>query len=425
MDSYCHIFNNKLIPLIKDDTNIEEDEIDKSTGDILKEDDFKFLFEDDIDNVDELPIDNLYNEKVFKQKNKKEQRQINNNDQNNRSYNSIDNLFRYSIFNNNNNFYNVNNEIHYHKNIFLDGSILFNNNQLYINPLQVYINSNSIDTFNNINNINNKYILKDNFIKSFFFIFSNKYNNNFDFLLNQTFKQYYNNDLNCLFQLFSHSEVNNFFNLINSNSFLFFTNQFGNYISQIFLNYISKTQRMIIWNTISTSIDLYSKNKYSSHCIQKLILLSSLSDSDEQKRISLIFVDKLNLLINDKMSIHVISKILVSFQYKSKIFIIKYLYKNFLDLCLHSKGVCLIKSFAFSLINESEMIKMKFIKKVEANLSKLINHKYAHYLILFLIDKWTKNDIQGIYNFVIEREKELANSLYSSRVKLKLNKKSM
>lgn len=42
MDNYCHIFNNKLIPLIKDNTNIEEDEIDKSTGDILKEDDFKF-----------------------------------------------------------------------------------------------------------------------------------------------------------------------------------------------------------------------------------------------------------------------------------------------------------------------------------------------------------------------------------------------
>lgn len=421
MDNYCHIFNNKLIPLIKDNTNIEEDEIDKSTGDILKEDDFKFLFENDIDNNEELQIDNFYKEKVFKEMDKSEQRKNKNNDQINKNCNSKDNnLFQYSILNNN--IYNVNNEIHFHKNIFLNGSTLFYNNQLYINFLQGYININSIDT---LNHINNKYILKDNFVQSFFFIFSNKHNNNFDFLLDQNFKQYYNNDLNCLFQLFSHSEVNTFFDLVNNNVFLFFTHQFGNYLSQIFLNYISKTQRMMIWKTISTNIDLYSKNKYSSHCIQKLILLSSLSDSDEQKRISLIFADKLSLLINDKMSIHVISKILVSFHYKSKLLIIKYLYKNFLELCLNSKGVCLIKSFSFSLINESEMIKMKFIKKVEGNLLKLINHKYAHYLILFLIDKWKNDDIKIINTFVVEHEKELANNLYSSRVKLKLNNKNM
>lgn len=193
-------------------------------------------------------------------------------------------------------------------------------------------------------------------------------------------------------------------------------NEFGNYFIQDLISYTDKKQRLKIWKLIKYDLESISKHAFASHCIQTLILSASESDNEEQKTICKYFNDHFYSLMEDAKGTHVLQKLLFNIKYSNKLFFVNLIYENFDSLVLNTKGVCLIKQLMASLVYEKSNKREAFLTLVLSNLTKYSQDKYGHYLILHMIDKWEKSDLEKLIMQIDKNLIDFACQVYSSRI---------
>ncbi len=193
-------------------------------------------------------------------------------------------------------------------------------------------------------------------------------------------------------------------------------NEYGNYFIQELLSYTSKKQRLKIWKLIKQDLESISKHNYASHCIQVLIIYAADSDDEEQKIICKYFNNLFHSLMEDSKGTHVIQKLLYNIKYSNKIFFVKIIYENFDSLVVNTKGVCLIKQLMASLVYEKPNKKEIFLTFILTNLRKYCQDKYGHYLILYMLDKWEKPDLEKLIYNIGENFIDYSCQVYSCRI---------
>ena len=195
------------------------------------------------------------------------------------------------------------------------------------------------------------------------------------------------------------------------------TDYFGNYFCQEYFNYLGKKERLKLWKLLDKSeIFYYSTNDYSNHCLQKLVSIASSSDDKEQKKICDLYYIHFKNLIYDSKGTHILQKIILNFKFHNKLSLINLLNDNIEDLACDSKGVCLIKQHMASLTNEKSCLRINFVNLISNCLIKYMTDKYGHYLILYMIEKWSEKDMEQIILFIKKNLPELSRNIYSSRI---------
>jgi len=96
--------------------------------------------------------------------------------------------------------------------------------------------------------------------------------------------------------------------------------------------------------------------------------------------------------------------------------LISQLFSNIDYLICDNKGVCLVKQYAQSLVDESREYRLEFYSLIENNIFKYILHKSGHYLILHLIENWKAKELYQLFKLIEKNFIYFSLKLYSSRV---------
>lgn len=190
----------------------------------------------------------------------------------------------------------------------------------------------------------------------------------------------------------------------------------GNYFCQLLFTQIDKEERIKLWKIIKNDLIYFSCHQYSTHCIQKLIELSSCSSDEEQKLISKVFNKKFLELIEDSKGNHVAQKLILHIKYQNKQQLVNQLFSNMDYLICDNKGVCLVKQYVLSLVEESREYRSELYSLIENNIFKYILHKSGHYFILHLIDNWKVKELYQLFKLIEKNFMYFSIKLYSSRV---------
>ena len=189
-------------------------------------------------------------------------------------------------------------------------------------------------------------------------------------------------------------------------------NTYGNYFFQ---QLIKGTENIIISLIISYISDNFveiSKDSNGTFSVQAL--LSEISSiRDEQEILNCIKGFEM-IMAYDKNATYVLQKIVLLFRDIHRIYLNEIILNNFIDLCLDSNGICLIKNFIKT--NTLQNNKQRIIEEIVQNFNVLAESPFGNYGIQYLMENWNKNDLNDIKNIIMENIYKLSMQQYSSNV---------
>ena len=353
---------------------------------------------------------------------------LNRNDSQNR-----DNLMKYD----NDNFYEKKINIFSNPNDIksINGNNYFNNNANNISPFNDYNNFNTSNILNGINNTN---------------YFNNNHINPINKKENQDNNNYINQD-NINFQ-FSNKDLNDFIKYINSlpmNLVNFLCTPKGTTEIQKKLEKSNIVYKLYLINFLNKQgLSIVMKNTYGNYFFQQLIkknekslislIISYISDNfidiskdfsgtfslqalldeitstdEEQKILSCIKNYEMEMAFN-KNATHVLQKIVLLFPDNHRLYLNEIILNHFVELCLDSNGICLIKIFmrTNTLLEDKKRINDIII----SNFVTLAESPFGNYGIQYLMEIWNKSDLTEIKSKIMENVCKLSLQQFSSNV---------
>ena len=378
-----------------------------------KENNFSFsLNQNDIQNrmnLTQYKNNNLNNYNINIFPNFEINNKTNNNDKNYMNINqnmSLDGN-NINIYNNDNKFFNSRSINNYFNNI---NNVKISQNKVNENKNQ--INLENILDKNNVNNINSKNII--NSINSNTLDEFKKYINTLPMpLVNylctpkgtleiQKKLEKSNNDYKILL-----------INLLNKQGLSkIMKNTYGNYFFQ---QLIKKNEKSIISLIISyISEDFLDISKDFSGTFSLQALLDEIPSIEEEQNILKAIKDKELEMAFDKNATHVLQKIILIFPDNHRAYLNEIILNNFINLCLDPNGICLIKIF----IKTNTLIynKKRINENIINNFVILAESPFGNYGIQYLMEIWSRNELVGIKDKILENIYQLSLQQFSSNV---------
>ena len=189
-------------------------------------------------------------------------------------------------------------------------------------------------------------------------------------------------------------------------------NTYGNYFFQQLIKNNEKSFISLILLYISEDFINISKDFSGTFSLQAL-LDEVTSLEEEQKILSYIKNYEMEMAFN-KNATHVLQKIVLLFPDIHRIQLNEIIINNFIELCLDSNGICLIKIFikTNTLINDKKRINEKII----SNFITLAENPFGNYGIQYLMEIWNNNDLEGVKEKILENVHKLSLQQFSSNV---------
>jgi len=176
-------------------------------------------------------------------------------------------------------------------------------------------------------------------------------------------------------------------------------NIYGNYFFQ---QLIKGTEEIIISLIISYISDNFieiSKDSSGTFSIQALLNEVS-SIKGEQQILNCIKDHEMEMAFN-KNATYVLQKMVLLFPDIHRTSLNEVILNNLKDLCLDSNGICLIKNFIKT--NTLMRNKTRIIEKIFNNFVILAESPFGNYGIQYLMENWSKYDLNDIKNKIIEK----------------------
>ena len=189
-------------------------------------------------------------------------------------------------------------------------------------------------------------------------------------------------------------------------------NTYGNYFFQ---QLIKKNGNPLISLIISfISEDFISISEDSSGTFSLQALLNEISSIEEQQQILNCIKNYEMEMAYNKNATHVLKKIVLLFPDRNRIYLNEVILNNFIELCLDSFGICLIKIFmkTNTLIENKKRINNIIVN----NFVTLSESPFGNYGIQYLMEIWNKNDLEEIKDKIMENIYKLSLQQFSSNV---------
>ena len=189
-------------------------------------------------------------------------------------------------------------------------------------------------------------------------------------------------------------------------------NTYGNYFFQQLIKNNEKSFISLIISYISEDFIDISKDFSGTFSLQAL--LDEISSIEEEQKILNCIKDYEIEMAFNKNATHVLQKIVLLFPDNHRIHLNEAILNNFLDLCLDSNGICLIKIFIKT--NTLENNKKKINNIIINNFVTLAENPFGNYGIQYLMDIWNKDDLKDIKMKILEHIYKLSLQQFSSNV---------
>ena len=189
-------------------------------------------------------------------------------------------------------------------------------------------------------------------------------------------------------------------------------NLYGNYFFQHLIKDGDKVLISHILHYISNDFVNISKDCSGTFSIQAL--LDKINLHQEQKTI-LKFIEGHELeMAYDKNATHVLRKIILIISDVLRININNIILKNFLNLCLDSYGICILKNY----INTNTIVKEReiLIKLIYYYFVQIAENPFGNYCVQLILEKWKDNDLSLITQKIFETYELLSLKRFSSNV---------
>ena len=189
-------------------------------------------------------------------------------------------------------------------------------------------------------------------------------------------------------------------------------NTYGNYFFQQLIKNNEQSFISLIISYISEDFIDISKDFSGTFSLQAL-LDEVVSFEEEQKILNYIYNYEMEMAFN-KNATHVLQKIVLLFPDIHRIHLNEIIINNFIELCLDSNGICLIKIFikTNTLIDDKKRINEKII----TNFITLAENPFGNYGIQYLMEIWNVNDLNDVKEKILENIYKLSLQQFSSNV---------
>ena len=189
---------------------------------------------------------------------------------------------------------------------------------------------------------------------------------------------------------------------------------YGNYFCQKMIQICSKDQRILILENIKDNLVQISKDNSGTHAIQTM-LDTITSPTEEILILTSVQGHELELAF-DNNGTHVLQKILVVIEEskREQINFVLFNEENIKNLCLDSKGICVIKKMIKT--SYKEKYRNVLINSIYKNCIQISESPYGNYAIQFLFDEWGIETCSKLVNFCIEKADIFSIQKYSSNI---------
>jgi hypothetical protein len=187
---------------------------------------------------------------------------------------------------------------------------------------------------------------------------------------------------------------------------------YANYFCKKLFKNLSQKDRLDYLSIIQNDLNILSIDTIATYPIQSII--EELGSKNEK----LIFYQGIKNSI-DIFSYHIfgsriLEKILSYFESEFQSEIIEHICNNFIELAYNSNGICLVKKI---LLMTHKIDLHKNLKKlINENALNLIVHQYGNYAIQTIIENWDESDLEGIINIYKNKYVFLSIKKFSSNV---------
>ena len=189
-------------------------------------------------------------------------------------------------------------------------------------------------------------------------------------------------------------------------------NTYGNYFFQQLIKKNEKSVISLILSYISEDFIDISKDFSGTFSLQAL--LDEISSNEEQQKILNCIKNYEMEMAYNKNATHVLQKIVLLIPDSHRIYLNEIILNNFIELCLDSYGICLIKIFIKT--NTSIDNKKRINEKIINNFVTLAESPFGNYGIQYLMEIWNINDLEGIKEKLLENINTLSLQQFSSNV---------
>ena len=189
-------------------------------------------------------------------------------------------------------------------------------------------------------------------------------------------------------------------------------NTYGNYFFQQLIKKNEKSFVSLIISYISDNFIDISKDFSGTFSLQALLEEIS-SIEEEQKVLNCIKNYEMEMAFN-KNATHVLQKIVLLFPDNHRLYLNEIILNHFIELCLDSNGICLIKIFikTNTILDNKKRIHDNIIN----NFVTLAESPFGNYGIQYLMEIWNKDDLLDIKSQILENLYKLSLKQFSSNV---------
>ena len=312
--------------------------------------------------------------------------------------------FNSSFINDNNKFLFKRNK-KYHKSFFAGDKICFNKkfsnlNNNYINNAFCNTNVELEILLIEINKILNKTEKIDQ-------LFFNKLKGKFEQIIrthkgSRIFQHYLKN---------THTDIlHQIFLEIKQNLTELLKDNYANYFCKKFFDCLNQKDRIEYLSIIQNDLKNLAIDITATYPIQGII--EQLGSKAEKKIIYLGIKDSIMTFCYNVYGTHVLEKILSYFEDEFTKEIIDYIYYNFIDLAYNMNGICVVKKLL--LMTHKKDLHQKLKKIVINNALNLIVHQYGNYVIQVIFENWDDNELEDILSQYKNKFISLSKLKYSS-----------
>ena len=202
-------------------------------------------------------------------------------------------------------------------------------------------------------------------------------------------------------------------NLLNKQGLsIIMKNTYGNYFFQQLIKKKEKFLISLIISYISEDFIDISKDFSGTFSLQAL-LDEITSIEEEQKILNCIKNYEIEMAFN-KNATHVLQKIVLLFPEDRRKFLNEIILHHFIELCLDSNGICLIKIFMKT--NTVIENKKRIYDIITKNFVTLAESPFGNYGIQYIMEIWNNDDLKDIQKKIMENIYELSLQQFSSNV---------
>lgn len=192
------------------------------------------------------------------------------------------------------------------------------------------------------------------------------------------------------------------------------TNNFGNYFCQEIITYISKSDRVKVWEILRRKLKNYCTHQFANHCIQALVEMTE--DLEEEKRVICYLIPHFDQLAFNSNGTHILQKMLISFKDSTKEKLLECIHEKFEGLIFDSLGVCLIKKYIICLKDQASQKKHEFISFIAEWIHRMIIDMFGHYAILCILQEWDEKYATKISDITWNNLLFYSSNKYGSRI---------